>query len=109
VLEPGQRLGSYEVERLVGRGGMAEVYRATHVVLERQVAIKVLNRALNTDPTFPIRFLREAKAVAKLNHPSRQCCVLLPGRLPRASPAAAGGRDAGRRQRRQPAGPAGGP
>ena len=69
VLEPGQRLGSYEVERLVGRGGMAEVYRATHVVLERQVAIKVLNRALNTDPTFPIRFLREAKAVAKLNHP----------------------------------------
>ena len=70
ALEEGQRLGSYVVGGLLGRGGMAEVYRATHVTLERPVAIKVLSPMLNTDPTFPLRFLREAKTVARLNHPN---------------------------------------
>lgn len=70
ILKEGQRLGSYEIESMVGKGGMAEVYKATHVALERAVAIKVLNPDLNADPTFPLRFLREAKAVARLNHPN---------------------------------------
>lgn len=69
VLTPGQRLGSYSIERLLGRGGMAEVYCAVHVTLEREVAIKVLAPTLNADPTFPLRFQREARAVARLNHP----------------------------------------
>src|SRR4051812_18995565 len=70
ILRPGQRLGPYTVEGLLGTGGMAEVYRASHQTLERTVAIKVINPAFNSDPTFPLRFLREAKAVARLNHPN---------------------------------------
>lgn len=69
VLEPGQRLGAYVIDELVGRGGMAEVYRARHAALDRAVAIKVLNPEFAVDPTFPLRFLREARAVAKLSHP----------------------------------------
>ena len=70
ILRPGQRLGVYLIEGLLGQGGMAEVYRARHQTLERDVAIKVLSPAFNADPTFPLRFLREAKAVARLNHPN---------------------------------------
>lgn len=70
ALQPGRRLGSYIVEGLLGKGGMAEVYRANHRALERRVALKVINPEFNADPTFPIRFLREAKAVARLNHPN---------------------------------------
>ncbi len=69
VLECGQRLGSYRIEGILGRGGMAEVYRATHLALERDVAIKILSPALNADPTFLLRFAREAKTVARLDHP----------------------------------------
>ncbi|MHB8645804.1 MAG: serine/threonine-protein kinase [Thermomicrobiales bacterium] len=70
ALEEGRRLGPYVIEGLLGKGGMAEVYRASHRTLERAVALKVINPAFNADPTFPIRFLREAKAVARLNHPN---------------------------------------
>lgn len=70
VLEEGRRLGPYVIEGLLGKGGMAEVYRASHRTLERAVALKVINPEFNADPTFPIRFLREAKAVARLNHPN---------------------------------------
>ena len=70
ALEEGRRLGSYIIEGPLGRGGMAEVYRANHRTLERAVAIKVINPQFNTDPTFSLRFLREAKAVARLNHPN---------------------------------------
>jgi len=70
ILHAGQRLGSYAVEDLLGTGGMAEVYRATHTTLERPVAIKVINPSFNADPTFLLRFLREAKAVARLSHPN---------------------------------------
>ncbi|GEM_PF-1653654 len=69
MLHEGQRLGGYRIEGIIGRGGMAEVYRATHLALEREVAIKVLSPALNADPTFLLRFAREAKAVARLQHP----------------------------------------
>lgn len=70
VLRPGQRLGPYTVGRLLGIGGMAEVYAAKHATLDRDVAVKVLNPLFNTDPTFPLRFLREARAVARLRHPN---------------------------------------
>lgn len=70
VLTEGQRIGAYRVDGPLGKGGMAEVYQATHLALERAVAIKVLDPALNVDPTFPLRFLREAKAVARLSHPN---------------------------------------
>ncbi len=70
VLHEGQKLGPYEVKRLLGMGGMAEVYLGVHTTLEREVAIKVLNPAFNADPTFPLRFRREAKTVARLNHPN---------------------------------------
>ncbi|HZQ35430.1 MAG TPA: DUF6529 family protein [Dehalococcoidia bacterium] len=70
ILYTGQRLGSYAVEDLLGTGGMAEVYRATHTTLERPVAIKVINPSFNADPTFLLRFMREAKAVARLSHPN---------------------------------------
>ncbi len=70
ALQPGHRLGSYIIEGPLGRGGMAEVYHATHRTLERAVALKVINPQFNADPTFSLRFLREAKAVARLNHPN---------------------------------------
>ena len=70
VLQAGTRVGNYVIEGPLGQGGMAEVYRGVHRMLERPVAIKVLNPALNADPTFPLRFLREAKAVAQLSHPN---------------------------------------
>ena len=65
----GQRLGVYEIEALVGRGGMGEVYRARDTRLGREVAIKVLPSALTGDPERLARFSREARAVAALNHP----------------------------------------
>lgn len=70
ILSNGQRLGVYVIGELIGQGGMAEVYRATHGTLDREVAVKVLNPTFNSDPTFPLRFLREAKASARLNHPN---------------------------------------
>jgi len=70
ALQEGQHLGPYVVEGLLGRGGMALVYRGRHVTLDRAVAIKVLSPELHADPTFPLRFLREAKVSARLNHPN---------------------------------------
>ena len=59
----------YEVESTLGRGGMAQVYRATDRVLGRPVAVKVLSRKLSGDAKFLTRFRREAQASAGLNHP----------------------------------------
>ncbi len=66
----GQRLGKYQLEALVGRGGMATVYRAHDVVLNRSVAIKVLEQSLTVDPKSVERFRREAVTAANLEHPS---------------------------------------
>lgn len=66
----GQRLGKYQIESLVGRGGMAAVYRAHDTVLNRSVAIKVLNPALGMDPRAVERFRREAVTAANLEHPA---------------------------------------
>ena len=59
----------YELYELVGRGGMATVYRALHLNLDREVAIKVMDTSLNTDQTFSERFIREARLSANLVHP----------------------------------------
>jgi eukaryotic-like serine/threonine-protein kinase len=66
-----QRLGGrYLLGEVVGRGGMATVYRAHDEVLDRQVAIKLLHPHLASDPSFLDRFRREARAAAGLNHPN---------------------------------------
>jgi serine/threonine-protein kinase len=60
----------YELDGVVGRGGMAEVYRAHDIRLDRTVAIKTLRIDLARDHTFQARFRREAQSAASLNHPS---------------------------------------
>ena len=62
-------LGVYSITALLGRGGMGEVYRARDTRLGRDVAIKVLPRALTADPDRLARFEREARMLASLNHP----------------------------------------
>ncbi|WP_445155715.1 Stk1 family PASTA domain-containing Ser/Thr kinase [Arthrobacter sp. Hor0625] len=62
--------GRYELGELIGRGGMADVYRGVDTRLGRTVAIKLLRPDLARDPQFQSRFKREAQAVAALNHPS---------------------------------------
>ncbi len=68
-LEVDRLLGPYRIERLLGSGGMGEVYVATDTRLGRRVAIKVLPPALARDPEALARFSREARAVAALDHP----------------------------------------
>ncbi|WP_456504322.1 Stk1 family PASTA domain-containing Ser/Thr kinase [Arthrobacter sp. UYCu723] len=62
--------GRYELGELIGRGGMADVFRGTDTRLGRTVAVKLLRPDLARDPQFQARFKREAQAVAALNHPS---------------------------------------
>jgi serine/threonine-protein kinase len=62
--------GRYEIEELVGTGGMSNVYRARDTVLERRVALKVLHEHFSADPDYVERFRREARAIARLNHPN---------------------------------------
>ena len=66
----GMRLGSYELIRRLGEGGMAQVYLARDVRLGREVAVKVLDRRLGERSGFRDRFLREAKLAAALDHPN---------------------------------------
>ncbi len=60
----------YQIDRILGRGGMGIVYGAQHTWTERPVAVKLLHAALADDPTLLKRFFREAKATAKLRHPN---------------------------------------
>ena len=69
-LTAGSTFGPYRVEGPLGRGGMASVYRAYEPGLDRYVALKTLPPEFMHDPTFAERFHREAKAVAKLEHPN---------------------------------------
>lgn len=62
--------GRYELDGVVGRGGMAEVYRARDLRLDRIVAVKTLREDLARDQTFQARFRREAQSAASLNNPS---------------------------------------
>jgi serine/threonine-protein kinase len=63
-------IGRYEIVRLLGKGGMGEVYLATDPALGRSVAIKVLPAALQQDAKMRGRFINEARVVAALNHPN---------------------------------------
>jgi serine/threonine-protein kinase len=69
-LAPGTRLGRYQIESLIGAGGMGEVYKARDNRLGRHVAIKVLAPRLAEDPDVRRRFEREARAAAQLSHPN---------------------------------------
>jgi eukaryotic-like serine/threonine-protein kinase len=62
--------GRYELDGIVGRGGMAEVFRARDIRLDRIVGVKTLRDDLARDQTFQARFRREAQSAASLNHPS---------------------------------------
>jgi serine/threonine protein kinase len=66
----GQTLGKYRILEPLGRGGMAQVYRAYHPQLDRYVAVKVLRSDLVEEKEFLARFKREAQAVAALRHPN---------------------------------------
>lgn len=63
-------VGRYTIGELIGRGGMANVYRGVDTTLDRTVAIKVLSEQYSRDPDFVVRFQHEAQAAAKLNHPN---------------------------------------
>src|SRR5919199_1529782 len=60
----------YEIGGVLGRGGMAEVHRGRDLRLGREVAVKVLRQDLARDPSFLVRFRREAQSAASLNHPA---------------------------------------
>lgn len=66
----GTRIGPYQIEQLVGRGGMGVVYAGRHVRLNRRAAIKVLAPELASDPSFRERFIRESELAASLDHPN---------------------------------------
>ncbi|HEX2990635.1 MAG TPA: protein kinase, partial [Anaerolineales bacterium] len=66
----GRTLGRVQIESLIARGGMAEVYLGTHTTLHRQVAVKILRNLLDDDPRPLERFELEARAVAQLRHPN---------------------------------------
>ncbi|HEX9074946.1 MAG TPA: SUMF1/EgtB/PvdO family nonheme iron enzyme [Anaerolineae bacterium] len=67
---PGEYIGPYRIIEPLGQGGMATVFKAYHAMLDRYVAIKALHPAFKEDPSFLTRFEREARIVAKLDHPN---------------------------------------
>jgi len=69
-LNPGDRLGPYEVLALIGAGGMGEVYRAHDTTLGREVAVKVLPERFASNPERLARFDQEARLLASVNHPN---------------------------------------
>lgn len=66
----GRIIDHYRIETMLGQGGMAAVYQATDLQLEREVAIKVMHPHLASQASFQQRFLQEARAAARLDHPS---------------------------------------
>ncbi len=68
-LAPGTELGRYKLVRLIGAGGMGQVYQATDTRLDRTVAIKVLPSDVASNPDVRVRFEREARTISQLNHP----------------------------------------
>jgi len=68
ALSPGAKLGRYEIRTKIGEGGMGEVYRASDIKLNRDVAIKVLPETFLNDDEWLARFQREAQVLASLNH-----------------------------------------
>ena len=70
TLTAGTKLGPYDIESMLGAGGMGEVYRARDARLNRTVAIKVLPASFSADADRMQRFMQEARAAAALNHPN---------------------------------------
>ncbi|NDK91835.1 protein kinase [Gordonia desulfuricans] len=70
VYTPGESFAGYTIERLIGRGGMGEVYLAKHPSLPRKEAVKILPADLSRDPMFRRRFIREAELASSIVHPS---------------------------------------
>src|SRR5271170_1618317 len=68
-LAPGTVIGQYRIDRLVGAGGMGEVYKATHLVLGRDVALKTLRPGEGSE-AHTLRLIREARATSALQHPN---------------------------------------
>src|SRR5262245_42795718 len=66
----GQQLGKYRIHRRLGQGGMGVVYEAEDTLLKRRVALKFLPHTVSADPNTWQRFLLEAQAAARLNHPN---------------------------------------
>lgn len=66
----GKHLAHFRIEKRLGQGGMGEVFLATDLALDRPVAVKVLGREIAEDPNFRDRFVREARAQARVNHPN---------------------------------------
>ncbi len=62
--------GKFAVEAFIGSGAMGAVYRARQLALDKVVALKLLHRELARDATFPHRFIREAKAASRIDHPN---------------------------------------
>jgi eukaryotic-like serine/threonine-protein kinase len=81
ALEPGSRLGPYEILSEIGAGGMGEVYKARDTRLDRVVAVKVLPDHLAVRPELRQRFEREARAISSLSHP-HICALYDVGRAP---------------------------
>ena len=106
----GRRIGVYQLQELLGKGGMGEVYRARDTRLGREVAIKVLPRGFAADADRVARFEREARMLAALNHPHIGTIygVEESRRAPRAGPGTGRRRDVGRSDRARPAGEPGG-
>jgi hypothetical protein len=71
LLQPKQQLAGYEIQEMVGKGGMGEVYRAKQLSMDRVVALKILApRLVKQDPSFAKRFVEEARAAGRLNNPN---------------------------------------
>lgn len=70
MIQPDQQIENYRIDGTIGEGGMGTIYRATDVNLMRPVAVKVMHSELADDPAFQERFLHEARAAARLDHPS---------------------------------------
>ena len=68
-IPPGKLFGRYQIVRLLGSGAMGSVHEARHVELDRRVALKTIRRSLAVDDMAQRRFVREGKAVAKIEHP----------------------------------------
>ncbi|RPA59918.1 serine/threonine protein kinase [Gordonia oryzae] len=70
VYQPGDSFAGYTITRLIGRGGMGEVYLARHPSLPRNEAVKILPSDLSRDPMFRQRFMREAELASSIVHPN---------------------------------------
>jgi serine/threonine-protein kinase len=68
--QPGDRIGGFQLEKELGRGGMGVVYKAHELSLNRKVALKIISERLADDEEFLSRFRREAQVIARLDHPN---------------------------------------